>query len=538
MIAYLQKGAAMRSVNEEPIRLTRREALRCGALGAAALGAGGLVAACGSSSATPSIKTTPRRGGKLEAGLSGGTSTDTLDPLTWENLVDGARCFALYDSLVAFDKNALPQLSLAQEFEPNANATEWTVRLRPGITFHDGRPLTADDVIYTYQQIVNPKLPLIGAASLVSGGVDVAGMRKLDKLTVRIPCHRPFASLDELNACYNFFIIPVGFDPKRPIGTGAFKYVSFTPGQQSVFVRNDSYWGSGPYLEELVITDFADESSQINGLLSGQVDVVDALSATSIAAVQSGGANVLVALGGGHTPLTMRVDQAPFNDVRVRQAFRLIPDRQQMINLIFGGHGTLGNDLFANYDPSYDHALAQRHQDLAEAKYLLKQAGHEKLTVEMITSDIAGGTVKLAEVFAEQARGAGVTVNLNQINSTEFFGPNYCKWTFAQDWWQYYPYLPRVQWSMLPVSPFNECHVDDPVYNKLYDQAVSTVDLATRTQIIHEMQTREWEGLSSGYIIPYFTPMIDAYSKHVHGVTGSRVGLPLGCYDFKNFWMD
>ena len=447
----------MSSVNEETIRLSRREVLRGSLVAAAAVGASELMVACGGSSSRTTAKApavtseTPRRGGTLKAGLSGGTSSDTLNPLTWTNLVDGARCFALYDSLVAFDKNALPQLSLAEEFEPNANATEWTVRLRPGITFHDGRPLTADDVIYTYQQITNPKDPLIGAASLAV--VDVAGMRKLDDLTVRIPCHRPFASLDELNACYNFFIVPVGFDPKRPIGTGAFKFVSFTAGEQSVFARNDDYWGTGPYLDKLVISDYPDETSQINALLSGQLDVIDSLSAVSIGPVQSGDGNVLIALGGGHTPLTMRVDQPPFNNVQVRQAFRLIADREQMIDLIFDGHGTLGNDLFANYDPSYDHSLPQRHQDLEQAKYLLKQAGHENLTVQMVTSDIAGGTVRLAEVFAEQASGAGVTVNLMQVTSTEFFGPNYTKWTFAQDWWQYYPYLPRVQWSMLPVSP-------------------------------------------------------------------------------------
>lgn len=531
----------MSSIEDESVRLTRRDALRAGVLGAAALGAADLVAACGGSSATSSATSAaatngaPRVGGTLQAGLSGGTSSDTLDPHRAENLVDGARCFALYDSLVTFDKHAQARLSLAEEFHPNATATEWTVRLRSGITFHDGSPLTADDVIFSYKRITNPKDPLIGAASM--SWVDVPGIRKLDKLTLRIPCRRPFSSLDELNACYNFQIVPVGFNPKRPIGTGPFKYVSFTPGQQSVFVRNPHYWGQGPYLEKLVIIDYADETSQINALLGGQVDVIDSLSAASIAPVQSGGGKILISLGGGHTPLTMRMDQAPFNDIRVRQAFRLIADREQLIKLIFNGHGTLGNDLFATQDPSYDHSLPQRHQDLEQAKSLLKQAGHENLTVELVTSEIAAGTVKLAQLYAEQASGAGVTINLRQITPTEFFGPNYTKWTFSQDWWQYFPYMPRVQWSMMPTSPFNECHVDDPIYNKLYVQAAATVDLAKRTEIIHEMQTREWHGLSSGYVIPYFIPIIDAYATKVHGLRTSAIGLPLGGPDFRGAWI-
>ncbi len=177
-------------------------------------------------------------------------------------------------------------------------------------------------------------------------------MKKLDKLTVHVPCHAPYSTLNEAIAGWYFNIVPVGYDPKKPVGTGPFKAHSFTPGVQSVFLRNENYWQSGlPYVDKLVIQDFSSETSQINALISNQVDVIDALSAASISSVRSGGGKVWIAKTSGFTPLYMRRDTAPFNDVNVTQAMRLVCDRQQMIDVIFGGHGAIGNDIYDHADP-------------------------------------------------------------------------------------------------------------------------------------------------------------------------------------------
>jgi peptide/nickel transport system substrate-binding protein len=448
--------------------------------------------------------------------------------------VDFARIIALYDPLIGYDLKGQNQLRLAESMEPNANATVWTVRLRPGVTFHDGKPLTAEDVIYTFRRIITNNYA--GASSL--GSVDVKNLKALDSLTVRIPCHTPYATLPDAMTGYYYYmgIVPVGYDPKSPMGTGPFTYQSFSPGVQSTFVRNDHYWDTsdGPYIDSLVISDYSDETSQVNAFLSGQADVINLLSATSIPEVQQAG-NVLVANGGGMTPFTMRVDQPPFNDARVRQAFRLVCDRTQMMELIFGGRGTIGNDIFSPYDPEFDQAIPQRTQDIGQAKSLLKAAGHEGLTVQLVTSDIAQGTTRVAQIFAQQATAAGVTVNLRQVTATEFYGVNYLKWTFAQDYWYYSKYLPQVAQATLPVSPFNETHWDDPAYNKLYSQAIATVDPVARTAIAHEMQLIDHS--IGGYIIPYFPPTIDGYRKNVNGVAPTKVGLSLGAYNFKAMWL-
>ena len=526
--------------NDGGRHLSRREFLGSLATTGAALGAGSLLAACGAtSSSTPPTTTTsakkPKRGGMLRAGLSGGTSSDTLDGENQLNNVDYARCAQLYDPLVAFDENAHTTLALAEEITPNATATSWTIRVRQGVTFHNGKELTADDVVYMFQYILNPKLPAIGAVSLTP--VDLKGVRAIDKYTVVVPCHTPFATLVDTLVNYTYNVIPVGFDPKHPIGTGPFKYESFTPGVESVFSRNADYWQTGlPYVDSLVISDIADENTQINALLAGQVDVIDLLSFESIAAVKSQGMKVSTAEGGGWNPFTMRVDVAPFNDVRVAQAFRLIPDRQEMLELVFGGYGLVANDLFSVWDPVYDSALPQRHQDIEQAKYLLKKAGHEGMTIELVTADLAQGVINTAQVFAKQATAAGVTVNLREISVTDFYGSNYLKWIFAQDYWYYDPYFPQVGLANLPTSGYNETHYENPTYLSLYAQALKTVDETKRKEIAHEMQSLFFD--TSGYIIPYFSPTIDGYSTKVQGVKESRLGVPFGFFNFKEMWLE
>jgi peptide/nickel transport system substrate-binding protein len=519
--------------------VTRRELLGGAARGGLALGAGGLIAACGSSSKSSSSAVArlvkPRHGGVLTVGLTGGSSSDTLDPNSPVNNTDYARVANLYDALVWQDANARPYLRVAEEMTPNKDATVWTIRLRKGVLFHDGREATADDLIYSIQRIVNPKAP--GEAANALHGIQTSAMRKLDRYTVAVPFSRPYSTFFlSLANNITIYLLPVGFDPKNPIGTGPFRYVSFTPGERSVFARWEHYWDAPlPYVDQLVMVDYSDESSQVDALLSGQVDCVNLLSQGVLDTVTSSGKKLVISDGGGWNPFTMRVDQPPFNDVRVRQAFRLIVDRPKMLEIVFGGHGTIGNDIFGIWDTAYDHAIPQRVQDIEQAKHLLKAAGHEGLTVELVTANIAQGVVDMAEVFAQQAALAGVKVNLNKVTVTDFYGPNYLKWVFAQDYWYYQPYLPQVQEATLPTSPFNECHFDNPRYNALYAEALATLDEAKRIEIAHEMQMIDWN--EGGYIIPFFPPVIDGYAPNVAGIVKSKTGSSFNDWDFRSVWL-
>ena len=517
---------------------SRREFLGAVGVGGAAVAGSGLLAACGSSSTTTSSASGPTRGGTLNAGLSGGSSSDSLNALTPVQSTDFARTLNLFEPLTAFGPTGPVENVLAKEVTPNKDATNWTIRLRPGVTWHNGKPLTADDIIYTLQAITNPKAPMPGATALTL--VDIKGLKKLDSLTVSVPCSRPFSVLPQALAAWYLNVVPVGYDPKHPpqhpIGTGPFKFKSFTPGQQSVFLRNEHYWQSGrPYVDTLVITNFADETAQVNALSSGAVDVIDLLSSASIVPVQAAGKKVVISKTSAFTPIYMNRSKAPFNDVRVSQAMRLCCNRPQMLDHIFGSHGIIGNDIYALASPDYDHSITQREQDISQAKHLLKQAGMEHLTVTLTTAPIAQGTVAMATLFAQNASLAGVTVHVDQTTPAVEFGPEYPNFLFAQDYVIYTGYIMQVAFNNVPGAPYYETHFRDPHYVALFNQALSTLDDAKRYEIEHEMQLIDWQ--SGGDIIPYFYPTIDAHSANVGGLNTSVTGWPLGGFDFKSMWI-
>jgi peptide/nickel transport system substrate-binding protein len=519
---------------------SRRDVLRGALAGGVILASGGLAAACGgsspSTSATPSAGgSQPRRGGNLRVGIVGGSTSDTLDAHKEVTQPDAIRIMALYNPLVRLNTKAQVVNDLAEEMTPNQDASVWTVKLKPGVTFHNGKDLTADDVIFTFRRIGDPKAPLVGATGLAP--VDLAGLKALDKVTVQVPMKTPYASFPEqISAAYNFGIVPVGYNPARPVGTGPFMYHSFTPGQQSVFVRNPHYFKPGlPLLDQVTIIDFSADTAAFNALQSGQLDVYSQATLSLTNEIKgSTTLKALVSQPGQWTPFTMRVDTPPFNDVRVRQAFRLLVDRPQLINLSLAGFGSVGNDIFSQWDPCYARNL-HRGQDIAQAKSLLKKAGHDNLTVQLVTADFAAGVLQAAQVFAQQAKAAGVTVNVKPVPVGTFYGPNYLHWPFAQDFWAYSPYLSQVAQGSLSKSPFNETHWNDPAYVALYNKANATVDKAQRCQIISQMQMTDFE--RGGYIIAAYNKQVDLMSTRVHGFVPAGTGVPLGNAGWEGAWL-
>jgi peptide/nickel transport system substrate-binding protein len=520
--------------------VTRRDVLRGAVGGGVVLAAGGLLGACGDDDGgegggTPAQSAGKiKPGGTIRAGATGGGAKDSIDAHRPTVDTDIMRCWNLYESLAVRtpDFSKLEML-LAESIEPGKTPKEWTIRLKQGLTFHNGKPVTADDVIFSIRRILDPKDPKVGAASI--GYIDEKKLKKMDDQTVRVTLEFANAGFpDDLGQYFNA-IVPTDYDPDNPVGTGPFKYVSFTPGQQSEFAKFADYWEGGkPYADKLIIIDFPEDTARVNALLGGQVDAIDNLPAAQMQSVKSNpNLRVLSSETGAWQPFTMRVDQAPFDDVRVRQAFRLIVDREQMIQQVLSGQGSIANDLYARYDPVYASDLPQRQQDLEQAKSLLKQAGQEGLTVELVTAPVFQGIVEAAQVFAQQATGAGVNVKLRKVDSGTFYDPDkYLSWTFAQDFWASRAYLSQVAQGDLPDSPFNETHWKDPKFIDLIQQARAEVDDAKRKDILHEAQTMQYE--QGGYIIPYFSNIIDAYSAKLGGFVEAKCGFPFGNYWFKN----
>jgi len=525
---------------DDPV--TRRQVLRGALSGAVVLGAGGMLGACGGDDdgggggggGTPAesggkLKT----GGLLRVGATGGGAKDTIDAHRPTVDTDIMRCWNLYESLAVRtpDFSEL-QMLLAESIEPAKSPEQWTIRLKQGVTFHNGKPVTADDVIFSIRRIKDPKDPKVGAASIAY--VQADKLKKLDERTVRVTLDFANSGFpDDIGQYFNA-IVPTDYDEKNPVGTGPFQYKSFTAGQQSEFTKFADYWEDGkPSVDTLIIIDFPDDTARVNALLGGQVDAIDNLPAAQLQNVKANpNLRVLSSETGAWQPFTMRVDQAPFDDVRVRQAFRLIVDREQMVQQVLSGQGSIANDLYARYDPVYASDLPQRQQDLEQAKSLLKQAGREGLSVELVTAPVFQGIVEAAQVFAQQAKGAGVDVKVRKVDSGTFYGDNYLAWTFAQDFWASRVYLSQVAQGDLPESPFNETHWKDPKFIDLIQQARAEVDEGKRADILHEAQTMQYE--QGGYIIQYFSNIIDAHSAKLGGFVEAKCGFPFGNYWFKN----
>jgi len=517
-------------------------------------GAGGVMlastlAACGGDTPAPSgggstAAGEPKRGGNFRLGVTGGGSKDLFDGQNIVTKPDQARLVSCFETLLTFDDDYQLQTDgLAESVEADS-PTQYTIRLRSGIEFHDGKTLTADDLIYSLQRIGTQDNGLTGFAATAT--MDIANLKKMDDLTVRLPLLSADSTIPQTLASYTFGIVPVGYeafsgDASTQIGTGPYKLKSFTPGQESVSERNENYWrGDGsPYFDTVTITDFADATAQVNALQGGQIDAMTDLPASQVETVKANGLNVLNSQTGGWVPLCMAIDMPPFDDVRVRQAMRLIVNRQQMIDQIGSGFGTIANDLYAPFDEGYASDLPQREQDIDQAKSLLAAAGAEGLKVDLHTTNGAAGMVELATVFASQAKAAGVEITVK--NDPNYYGDAYLKLAFSVDFWGTRGYLNQVQQGSLPTSPYNETHWppksgDGSNFEDLYHQALAATDDAKRIEIEHEMQQLEYD--LGGYIIPFFNNLIDGYAANVAGLSPSKGTLNLAGFGhgYRTIW--
>jgi peptide/nickel transport system substrate-binding protein len=517
------------------------------------MGAGGVVAAstlaaCGSGSApAPSGGDTgaagaPKKGGDFRLGVTGGGSKDMMDGQNIVTKPDQARLVSAFETLLEFDDDyQLQQTGLAESVEAD-NPKQYTIKLRDGITFQNGKPLTADDVIFSLQRIGTQKNGLTGFAATAT--MDIKNLKKVDNLTVQLPLLTPDSTIPQTLASYTFGIVPQGYagaykgDPSTQIGTGAYKLKSFTPGQESVSERYDGYWRDS-YFDTVTISDFSDSTAQINALKGGQIDAMTDLPANQVNAIKSSGVEALISQTGGWIPICMAIDMAPFDDPKVRQAMRLIIDRKQILEQIGSGYGQIANDLYSPFDEGYNSDLEQREQDIDQAKSLLKSAGKEGLSVDLHTTNGASGMVELASVFASQAKAAGVNITVK--NDPNYYGDSYLKLAFSVDFWGTRGYLNQVQQGSLPNSPYNETHWppksgEGSNFGDLYKQALAETDASKRIGIQHEMQKAEYD--IGGYIIPYFNSLIDGHSTKVAGLKPSKGTLNLAGFGhgFRTIW--
>jgi len=524
-------------------RFSRRSLIVGGAALGLAAGVGGSTrtGATGRTTAKAAARRprTPTTGGTLRVGVVGGTN-DIIDGQYIVAKPDQARLVAGWETLVTYDDdfNVSYDEGLAESVEATA-ADLYVIRLREGIEFHDGKTLGADDLVYSLNRLIDPDLGLAPPLQIV---LESGGITKLDERTVQVQLNQPAVTFMDTIAGYAFCVVPDGYTREGDqIGTGPFKLTSFTPGTESVHERHPNYWKEGkPHLDGVQIIDFADATALVNALLAGQVDCIADVPFAQVSTVQSNsGFQILESQAGSFLPITMAVDQAPFDDVRVRQAFRLIVDRDEMVERVLSGYGRVANDLYSPFDACYASDLPQRVQDIEQAMALLEEAGQAGLEIDLFAPNDTAGLAEMASVFADQAKAAGVTVNV-QVLGSEYWGEEYTKRTFATSFWGTRPYLNQVAAGNLRDAVYPETHwpPDGSDFAELYTQALATVDTEERCAIVHEMQEEEYN--EGGNIIAFFNSLLDAYHESVQGLVGRPNVLNLDHFGrgFANIWLD
>ncbi|MEV0224531.1 ABC transporter substrate-binding protein [Streptomyces sp. NPDC050704] len=509
---------------------------------AAASGAGALaLVGCGTSEDTSDAGDgndgKPQRGGRLRAAFAGGGASETLDPHLGNLFADAARAKALFDKLADYGDDLSAQPRLASGWEPNAGLDRWTVTLRDA-DFHNGKPVTAQDVLYSYRRIADPKKAFRAKASLEP--IDLDASRAVNARTVEFVLKRPTAEFPNVLAAFGSYIVPdgssdSGFD-KQPVGSGPFRFVSFAPGRSAVFRRNDAYWDGAPHLDELEFVVANEESARINALLGGQVEYAHELNPTTARAHEGKGQIEIVRLqGSAMQAFAMKTDRAPFDDKRVREAFFLIADRQELIDGALSGAGVVGNDLFGKGYEYYADGLPQREQDLDRARSLLKKAGAEDLKVTLDTSAVAAGFTEAASIFRDQAAKAGVTVEVKMGSKDSYWADILDSGTLSCYRSGAMPIESHISQRLLTDSTTNATKWHHKDFDALYQQAQSTKDEKERTALFERMQRRLYA--EGGFLVWGFADWIIGTGRTVKGVEHEAPANTLDWARFDKVWL-
>jgi peptide/nickel transport system substrate-binding protein len=522
-------------------RISRRDFLRRGAVVGISLPIlGGIISACGGSSPSTSGSSAPgAAGATIKAAII--VPSAAINPLTVADQGGLDMLAQTGEYLCLSDQHLTLQPVLAESWSANSAADVWTFKIRQGVKFHDGSPLTADDVVYTYKLQTNPKS---GSSALSAfGGVLVPdGVTKVDDFTVAFHLEAPNGNFPYLTSSdnYNMIILPNNYDPAKWqssfTGTGPFVLKKYTPKVGASFTRNEQYWGTKALPSATEFTFYDTQTPQILALTGGTVDVVGQFSVTGGEQLLSGGYTVSKLKSSAHRELSMRCDQAPFTDPRVRQAIALSLNRPNIIKALFKGNADIGNDSpFAPVFPSTNTSVAQRAQDIAKAKSLLSAAGHPSgFSTQLIGNDVQEIS-EYAQIVAQAAKSIGVNIHVKMESSSVYYG----KATFGNSDWldatmSLVDYGHRSVPNVFLTAPletinaktgtgsWNAAHFSNSQYDKLAKQYIATADLSTQRTIAGQIQNLLLN--ETPIIYGYFYNYLSAWSKNVNGVYPTAIG--------------
>ena len=361
-----------------------------------------------------------------EAQVSGGTLTVAqeadvvdLDPHTTSAYSTTVVLDQIYDSLLALDSSGEVLPSLAESWEVSENGLTYTFTLRASLAFSNGDALTADDVVYSLNRILNPET----ASPRQNELGEVASVTAIDDRTVEIVLSEPFAPLLTKLAQPTMAILPENIAQEvdlrqNPLGAGPFQFVRWVPGESVILERNPNYWEAGkPYLDSLVFRPLGDESSRVNNLIAGSVDLILSVPLREVDRLSNmDGIDVVGGAGTWYDYLGMNLDAEPFSDVRVRRAIALALNRDQIVQTVLFGRGTA--ITCGPIPPSHWAAsdCEAQYTDLEEARRLLEEAGYpDGFSMSIKAGSDYQSQVNIAQLAQAQLSQIGVQAQVETL---------------------------------------------------------------------------------------------------------------------------
>jgi peptide/nickel transport system substrate-binding protein len=526
-------------------RLSRRDFIRrATVVGISAPVLGSVLAACSSSSSPSSSPTSSSAAGAAGAVIQAGivTPTAAINPVTVADQ-GGLDMLAQTGEYLNLSTQTLTlKPVLAESWSANSTADVWTFKIRQGVKFHNGAALTADDVVYTYKLQSNPSSSS-NALSAFGGVLVPDGVVKVDDYTVAFHLEAPNGNFPYLTSSdnYNMIIIPNNYNPaswqSSFIGTGPFVLSSYTPKVGASFTRNESYWGTKALPSQTKFTFYDTPAASILALTGGTIDVLGQFAVSGGEALLNNPSyNVIKLRSSAHRELSMRCDQAPFTDPRVRQAIALTLNRPDIITALFKGYADLGNDNpFAPVFPSTNTSVAQRAQNISMAKSLMSAAGHSSgFSTKLITENFLE-IPQFAQIVVQAAAAIGVKIDLTVESSSQYYG----KATFGNSDWldatmSLVDYGHRSVPNVFLTAPletinaktgtgaWNAAHFNNSQYDSLVSQYIAAIDLSTQRSIAGQIETLLLN--QTPVIYGYFYNYLSATASGISGVYPTAIG--------------
>ncbi|CAE6696427.1 ABC transporter substrate-binding protein [Paraburkholderia nemoris] len=519
-------------------RLTSKGASRRGVL--RAMAAAGMMSVTGAGLLTASgeafAQAKPKQGGKIRVATQSASAADTLDPAKGALGTDYVRGFMFYNCLTELDSHLGAKMALATALE-TTDATVWVVKLRPGVQFHDGKSLAPADVVYSIMRHKDP--------ATASKAKTLADQIKEVKATgpneVTITLEGPNADLPVILATSHFQIIKDGTkDFKTAVGTGPFKVKEFSPGVRTVGVKNEKYWKPGlPHLDEVELIGIGDESARVNALLSGDVQLINAVSPRSTTQIKSaGGFSVLETKTGLYTDLVVRDEGGITGNDDFRRGMMYLQDREQMRRAIFQGYGAIGNDQ--PIDPTNKYYLAglpQRAFDPDKAKFHFQKAKVGSAPIQIFASPAAEGSVEMAMFLQQVAPQAGLNLQVSRVPADGYWSNHWMKHPLGFGNVNARPSADVIFTQFFKSdAPWNEANWKSPKFDQMLLAARGEPDDAKRKKIYGDMQVLVHE--TGGVGIPLFQSSLDAYTTKLKGLGSIPLAGLMGFMFAENVWLD